>query len=193
MRKARQTMSASQSSSRRKFLKTMAALFAAGVAFPLTNADRSAGATRAGYKLSPWTGDDFTRGHQMRDGDGPPYPNAVERTVDFVIVGGGMAGLAAAYYLKDHDFLLLEQYEELGGQSRGGSYRGIDYSLGAAYLGSNDGLVGQLLDDLALKPVEMPPSKNSWYWESRWLPGVSASNQSLIYKQFDRLRAESQP
>ncbi len=152
----------------------------------------SAGTQRK-YRLAPWTGDDYTLGHRMRAGDIPPLPRSSERRVDFVIIGGGMAGLASAYFLRDHDFLLLEQYAELGGQSRGKSYRGLDYSLGAAYMGSSDGIYGELFADLGLKPVELPDTKNSWYREGRWFPGVRGADQDILYKSFARLIAQCKP
>ncbi len=82
------------------------------------------------YEIAPWTGDDFVLGHRLRDADFPPAVIESERSVDFVIVGGGIAGLTAAHFLRDHNFLLLEQYADLGGQSRGGSFQGIEYTWG---------------------------------------------------------------
>lgn len=45
-------------------------------------------------RVLPWAGDDFTLGHRLRDGDVPRVLDKAEKTVDVVIVGGGMAGLA---------------------------------------------------------------------------------------------------
>ena len=185
-------------SSRRQFLKTLTWLAAAGVSGPLSDLFRYADAAPAekgkkSYELAPWTGDDFTLGHKLRSGELPVMPAESERTVDFVIVGGGIAGLTSAYFLKDHNYLLLEQYDELGGQSRGRSYRGIEYSLGAAYLGSKDGIHGRLIDELGITPVELPPTKNSWYWEGKWYPGISGKDQSLFYKELERLIADCKP
>lgn len=184
-------MKAQDSGSRREFLKTLALLFSTGFFGSGQSASRAFQPNN--YKLSPWLGDDFTNGHKMRQGDFPVLPKLAEKTVDFVIVGGGMAGLAAAYYLKDQNFLLLEQYGELGGQARGRSYRGIDFSLGAAYIGSNQGLVGELFSQLAIKPAEIPPTKNAWYFEKKWFPGISGDSQATIYRQFDRLVSEARP
>ncbi len=184
--------------SRREFLKTLSWLFAAGVSGPvgdLFRYDEAAPAVKAKkpYKLGPWTGDDFLLGHKLRMDELPKLPTESERNVDFVIVGGGIAGLTTAYYLKDQDFLLLEQYDELGGQARGRSYRGIDYSLGAAYMSSKDGIHGQLIHDLGITPVELPPTKNSWYFEGKWYPGVSGKDQSIFYKELARLIADCKP
>lgn len=50
-----------------------------------------------------------------------------------VVVGGGISGLTSAYLLRDQAPIVLEQASRLGGNSKGQSWRGIDYSIGAAY------------------------------------------------------------
>src|SRR5205814_1143473 len=153
-------------SSRRQFLANLGLLFASGLSGSILEADANpAVASKPQYKLSPWTGDNFSRGHALRDGQLPAFPKNAERTVDFAIVGGGLSGLTTAYYLRNHDFLLLEQYDELGGQARGGSYRGLDYSIGSAYVGTVSGIYGELWRDLGITPAEIPTTKNAWYWE----------------------------
>ena len=148
------------------------------------------------YEIAPWTGDDFRRGHQLRDAAVPAASLADEKHVDFVIVGGGLAGLTAAHYLKDSDFLLLEQYDDLGGQSRGGSHRGLNYSYGAAIIGAPDGDIAALLSDLSLKPVKFDTARNSWHAGERSLvgiEGVGASKQDGLYKDFKRFQQEAKP
>src|SRR5690606_14599116 len=51
-----------------------------------------------------------------------------------VIVGGGMSGLGTAWLLRDQNPVVLERAERMGGNARGESWQGIDYSIGAAYL-----------------------------------------------------------
>lgn len=53
--------------------------------------------------------------------------------VPLVIIGGGMSGLFSAYLLKKHKPVILEQAPRFGGNSKGQSWRGIDYSMAAAY------------------------------------------------------------
>jgi protoporphyrinogen oxidase len=144
------------------------------------------------YKISQWTGDDFSRGHKLRDAQVPPFPKAPEKTVDFVIIGGGMSGLASAYYLRNHDFLLLEQYDQLGGQSRGSSFQGIGYSMGAAYIGADAGELHDLVEELGLKPVTLDSKKNSWRWDNRWIEGVSGETETL-HREFKRLKEQAEP
>jgi hypothetical protein len=52
-------------------------------------------------------GEHFEVCHQLRDGHAFERPDAA-RKVDIVIVGGGVAGLSAAYFLRGKDWLLLE-------------------------------------------------------------------------------------
>ncbi len=59
----------------------------------------------------------------------------VEQT-PLVIVGGGMSGLFSAYQFRQFQPILLEQAARLGGNAKGQSWNGIDYSIGAAYLDS---------------------------------------------------------
>jgi len=92
--------------SRRDFLKYLAFLAGAGVTgtFNLSGSRIWAADTESPFKVMPWAGDDFTRGHALRDGNLPAFPDKADEHVDFVIVGGGMAGLACAYFLRDKDF-----------------------------------------------------------------------------------------
>jgi len=89
--------------------------------------------------ITTFTGDDPTRGHAAlwsRDAylaarGGVPAPS---EQAEVVVVGGGMSGLTTAFHLKDHRPLVLEQAPRFGGNSKGESWQGIDYSIGAAYL-----------------------------------------------------------
>lgn len=57
-----------------------------------------------------------------------------------VILGGGVAGCSAAYYLKEKgaDVLLVEKDKELGGCSRTEDYNGIPYEFGPQIMYSGD-------------------------------------------------------
>ena len=74
-------------------------------------------------------------GHRLRDGTFPAP--AGERAVQCVIVGGGIAGLAAARRLHQHkhdDFILLELEPTAGGNSVSGQNSVAAYPWGAHYL-----------------------------------------------------------
>jgi hypothetical protein len=186
---------------RREFLrKTVEALaYASGIQGLMAtpsfagNPATAAGATgSAAYKIGDWKGDDFTLGHELRNRRLPAFPANAERTVDFAIIGGGMSGLSSAYYLRDHDYLLLEQYQDLGGQSRGSSFQGIGYSYGAAYVGPLEGELERLVHDLGLKSVAMEPEKNSWRWENQWVSGITGDAKAF-HKEFKHLREFASP
>jgi hypothetical protein len=77
-------------------------------------------------------------GHTLRDARA--LPGAASRRMEQVpilIVGGGAAGLSAAYYLSKagfHDHLLLEMEESIGGNATWGENRVTRYPWGAHYL-----------------------------------------------------------
>jgi protoporphyrinogen oxidase len=80
--------------------------------------------------------DGSAAGHAVRDGASVP---AVRRTVrvPLVIVGGGVAGLSAAWWLRRKgmsDFTLLELATTPGGNSRGGENAVSAYPWGAHYV-----------------------------------------------------------
>jgi len=85
--------------------------------------------------LKDFLGDDYQRAHDfLRFEKGKNFSVSKTEKSDFVIVGGGMAGLCAAYFLKDHQPIVLEQASQFGGNSKGEEWQGMPYSLGAAYI-----------------------------------------------------------
>lgn len=74
-------------------------------------------------------------GHRLRDGGVPAA--AGSRRVDTLIVGAGISGLSAAWWLARHgrdDFLVLDLEAEAGGNSRAGQSPLVAYPWGAHYL-----------------------------------------------------------
>lgn len=82
-----------------------------------------------------FSGDAPHRAHQLiRDRSAAAGGRiASTQRCSLAIVGGGLSGLATAYLLRDTKPLLLEQAARFGGNSKGESWQGIDYSIGAAY------------------------------------------------------------
>ncbi len=61
------------------------------------------------------------------------YPEGKTMETETLIVGGGIAGLSAAYELKERDFLLCELSTALGGSSSAQHFKGLSFSQGAHY------------------------------------------------------------
>src|ERR1700761_4484555 len=84
-----------------------------------------------------WIGDNATLGHRVRDMAANPPANARVRRCDVLVVGSGIAGLAAARALQRAgiaDFAVLELEDDPGGNSRGHAMHGLRCPLGAHYL-----------------------------------------------------------
>lgn len=83
-------------------------------------------------------GPSMNRGHVIRDGKMPKAATDAERTKTRVtIVGGGMAGLSAGWWLKRNgfsDFKILELENEVGGNSSFGKNGISAYPWGAHYV-----------------------------------------------------------
>ena len=95
-------------------------------------------------------------GHVLRENRAFEVPADKWRNVKVAIVGGGVAGLSAAWKLSKqgiNDFVLLELEKETGGTSRSGEGRPVNYPWGAHYLPvpfqENTELI-DLLDEMAL-------------------------------------------
>ena len=110
--------------------------------------------------------DSFHLGHQLRDRVNFPQPKQiVKRSV--VIVGGGIAGLSAAWRLHKKgltDFVLLEMNDQAGGNSRWGENEITAYPWAAHYVpvpGRKAIYVRELFEDIGVL-------KNG-QWEERYL------------------------
>lgn len=61
------------------------------------------------------------------------YPKVKQPDVDYIIVGGGVAGLTSAYKLKEQDYLLFELSDRFGGSSSAENYKNTRFAQGAHY------------------------------------------------------------
>jgi monoamine oxidase len=77
-------------------------------------------------------GEHFEICHEVRDGHSFQRPDATQKA-DVVIVGGGVAGLSAAYFLRGKEWLLLEKEDHFGGNAYQEEYEGQPYGTGSAY------------------------------------------------------------
>ncbi len=88
--------------------------------------------------LRGFSGDSPEHSHRLLLGGPSDFQNAPEEEAIVAVVGGGISGLAGAYFLKDLNPILLEQAKSLGGNSKGERWRNLSYTIGAAYIGAPD-------------------------------------------------------
>jgi protoporphyrinogen oxidase len=112
-------------------------------------------------------GEDNRICHQVRDGkifNRPP----VSARHDVVIVGGGVSGLAAAYGLRDLDFLLLEKEPHWGGNAYLMEYQGMPYATGSAFLANSESAYG-FAQKIGLEPLPIN-DQDSTILKGEWIP-----------------------
>ena len=150
-------------------------------------------------------------GHRLRDGLKVEVPADAWTNVPIVIVGGGVAGLTAAWRLQNsgfNDFVLVELENAPGGTSRSGSNRNFSFPWGAHYIPApmkeNAALVS-LLDEMGVlegKDADGEPivreqflcrdPEERVFYKRRWYEGVylhaGASPEDKL--QLDRFNAE---
>ncbi len=99
--------------------------------------------------------DSFQLGHMLRDHGSFPIAKKVEKHA-VVIVGGGIAGLSAAWRLRKksfNDFVLLEMNEQAGGNSRWGENEFTAFPWAAHYVpvpGPKATYVRELFEELGV-------------------------------------------
>jgi len=105
-----------------------------------------------------FNGDDISRPHDILwDSEGYIAKKggrpAVSEKLPLVVIGGGVAGLSAAYFLKDLKPLILEQAPQFGGNAKGEKVGSTAFAIGAAYLVKPDegSAVEALLKELDLE------------------------------------------
>ncbi|MDA7874900.1 FAD-dependent oxidoreductase [Rhodopirellula sp.] len=153
----------------------------------------------------------FDVGHLLRDGVDPSFRPDTYEDVGVTIVGGGIAGLSAAWRLRRagfNDFVLLELESTPGGTARGGSRNGFKFPWGAHYIpvpmSENQALI-KLLNEMQViesvtedgRPVvseqflcREPEERryNDGQWYEGLYPGDGASEDDLL--QLAAFRAE---
>ena len=132
----------------------------------------------------PYSRIPFHSGENNFPGGEPPAPT---ETVDVAIVGGGLSGLATAYFLRHRRPVVLELRSRFGGVSQGETWDGTHYSLGGAYFITPD--PGSFLEDfyreLGLEdvqrlspggddPMELNGIIHDDFWSGAGLPPAEA-------------------
>jgi monoamine oxidase len=160
-----------------------------------------------------WVGDAPALGHRLRD-PRPLAAPAVQRRVDLAIVGGGVAGLAAARAARHagiDDVALFELHDAPGGNSRGHRLAGLPCPLGAHYLptpGPAAREVSEWLHELGLAREQWgrtvyderhlchSPQERLFFedtWHEGLLPPAEPGSPTLAqYRHFARRAAELQ-
>ena len=133
------------------------AFLASAAALPLAACTRGGPAHYDGG----WVGANAERGHRLRDLRAGTFPApAVQRRASVLVVGAGIAGLAAARALTQRgvdDVHVLDLEDSAGGNSRGHAIAGMACPLGAHYLpvpGDEATEVIELLEALGLRRTE---------------------------------------
>lgn len=136
-------------------------------------------------------GANWELGHVLREGRDFEVAADKWQDLNVAIVGGGVAGLSAAWKLKRdgrNDFALFELEKEAGGTSRSGTSKPVDHPWGAHYLPvpfrENADLI-ELLDEMSLSEGKSAdgdliikeqylcrePEERVFY-KGRWYPGL---------------------
>jgi protoporphyrinogen oxidase len=120
-------------------------------------------------------GEHFEICHQVRDGHLFDLPAATAKT-EIVIVGGGVAGLSATYFLRGKDWLLLEKEDHFGGNAYQEEFDGQPFSTGSAYAyhgDEGDLLASELGLKLPLVNMPDPTLVNKTYVPDTWKTGIT--------------------
>ncbi len=101
---------------------------------------------------------EFSRAHTaLREGQAIPASSST-RTVDVVVIGGGVAGLAAAWQLKraGRNVLVIENEPNAGGVMNGPfiTSGGTSYPLGSTYFYRYNGVIRDFLESIGVHPIE---------------------------------------
>jgi protoporphyrinogen oxidase len=144
-------------------------------------------------------------GHRLRDGYFPKATQTLNKTL--VIIGGGIAGLSAAWKLHKSgftDFILLELENQVGGNSQSGENAVSAYPWGAHYvplLSEESTSASELFEDLGIITAYQQniPVYNDYYlsadpherlyiygrWQEGLVPQIGThETDQLQYKSF---------
>ena len=102
------------------------------------------------------------------------------RTKRVIVIGGGAAGLSAAWTLKKRgiDAILLEASDRVGGRLVGDKVDGFSVDAGADFFCSSYDVAFRVCEELGL-PLLRSKMKLGWYRNGRWVtttPGLSLGN-----------------
>jgi len=90
---------------------------------------------------------------------------------DVVIIGAGIAGLSAAWELRDRNITILEATERPGGRIRSQERGALWLNLGAHVFGGPDTAIGRLLTATGVEAVAVPGNLTAVSYEGRLISG----------------------
>jgi monoamine oxidase len=164
MDKSDQDGSGSPLIGRRGFLGAGLAAAAAGL-----GGDAFAAPAGSGVEITGFSGDEYKPCHDgVRDRAGGKLPSASEKH-EVVVVGAGIAGLAAAVKLRRLDTVVLETASGIGGTSRARSFGPHEVNIGAAYFTGNEGEIGKLWDEIGMKLTAVDQPNDRWLLAGKWV------------------------
>ncbi len=111
----------------------------------------------------------------------PLLQTVVESSYDVIIIGGGIAGLSAAFFLDEFDIKVLEKENRVGGRAISGIYQGFSYAKGTEYLGKPEGIIEEIVNQLNLRPLEIPSPTDVLFFNQTYFYGDDGS--SIMYIQ----------
>lgn len=76
-----------------------------------------------------------------------------DQVYDAIIVGGGLAGLTAAYMLRDKNILALEKESRFGGRVYSEQVDGLTNNIGTQFFSDSDSSMVQMFDELGVKKI----------------------------------------
>ncbi|MCP4689328.1 MAG: FAD-dependent oxidoreductase, partial [Desulfobacterales bacterium] len=90
---------------------------------------------------------------------------------DAIVVGAGIAGLTAAWFLKDYNIAVLEKNDRVGGRALSGEHDEYTYAKGTEYLGAPEDPLAQIIEELQLVPREIPAPMDACYYDGSFYWG----------------------
>ena len=128
---------------------------------------------------------DMEVGHTLMQAQN--FPRQKIQNIQTLIVGGGIAGVTAAYQLKDKPFMLCELSKGLGGSSSGFYYQGIPICQGAHYDLNYPNYFGEDLMHFLkeLDVIVFNPATKYWdFKEQQFIIEDEISGQSKVGNQY---------